>query len=431
MPLPRKLHETFIIDHPAEAGPLLESFEIGEIVRLIESIPPNSIALLLSSMNPAVAAETLAALPEELAILVVRETSPGDAAELLARLERDRRKAIIRRLARPLAKEIRLFMEYPAESVGSLMDAGVFALAEDLTVEEAVTQVRIRAPKDLHDIYVIDRRRYLVGMLSVRDLLLLNPAERLQSIMRRDVPTIHPMENREEIVDLFAGRRLLTIPVVDLDGRLLGVIKNEDIVKASQEDATADLQTMVGASKDERALSPLLFSVQKRLGWLQVNLVTAFLAAFVVGMFEDVIAQFTALAVLLPVVAGQSGNTGAQSLAVVMRGLALRDIRPAQWFRVVSKELGVALLNGLAVAATTCAAVYWWSSSAGLTMVIGISMVTSMCIAGFSGAVIPIILRSLNQDPAQSSSIILTTVTDVVGFFSFLGLATVFAHLLV
>ncbi|MDR4462931.1 MAG: magnesium transporter [Nitrospira sp.] len=431
MPLPRKLHETFIIDHPAEAGPLLESFEIGEIIRLIESIPPNSIALLLSSMNPAVAAETLAALPEELAILVVRETSPGDAAELLARLERDRRKAIIRRLARPLAKEIRLFMEYPAESVGSLMDAGVFALSEDLTVEEAVTQVRIRAPKDLHDIYVIDRRRYLVGMLSVRDLLLLNPAERLQSVMRRDVPTIHPMENREEIVDLFAGRRLLTIPVVDLDGRLLGVIKNEDIVKASQEDATADLQTMVGASKDERALSPLLFSVRKRLGWLQVNLVTAFLAAFVVGMFEDVIAQFTALAVLLPVVAGQSGNTGAQSLAVVMRGLALRDIRPAQWFRVVSKELGVALLNGLAVAATTCAAVYWWSSSAGLTMVIGVSMVASMCIAGFSGAVIPIILRSLNQDPAQSSSIILTTVTDVVGFFSFLGLATVFAHLLV
>lgn len=427
----RKLHETFLVDHPEEAGRLLESFEVGDIVRLIESVPPHALAVLLSSMNPAVAAETLGALPEELGIQVVRETSPGDAAGLLARLNRDRRDAILERLAGPLAKEIRLFMEYPPESVGSLMDARVFALSEDLTVEEAVTQVRVRAPKDLHDIYVMDRSRHLVGLCSVRDLLLLTPTDRLQSVMRRDVSTIHPMENREEIVDLFAGRRLLTIPVVDLDGRLLGVIKNEDIVKASQEDATADLQTMVGASKDERALSPLLFSVRKRLGWLQVNLVTAFLAAFVVGMFEDVIAQFTALAVLLPVVAGQSGNTGAQSLAVVMRGLALRDIRPAQWFRVTTKEFGVALLNGLAVAATTCAAVYWWSRSPGLTMVIGISMVTSMCIAGLSGAVIPIILRSLNQDPAQSSSIILTTVTDVVGFFSFLGLATVFAHLLV
>lgn len=147
-------------------------------------------------------------------------------------------------------------------------------------------------------------------------------------------------------------------------------------------------------------------------------------------MFEDVIARFTALAVLLPVVAGQSGNTGAQSLAVVMRGLALRDIRPAQWLRVSGKEFGVALFNGVAVAATTSAAVYWWSRSPGLTLVIAVSMVTSMCIAGFSGAIIPIMLKSLNQDPAQSSSIILTTVTDVVGFFSFLGLATAFSQLL-
>jgi len=431
MSLHQKLHDMFIKDHPEEAGQIMESFEITEIVRLIESIAPNSIAVLLSSMNPAMAAETLGAMPEELGVQVVHEISPGDAAGLLARLERDRRDTILQHLADPVAKEIRLFMEYPATSVGSLMDARVFALPEDLTVEEAVTQVRVRAPKDLHDIYVIDRCQQLVGMFSVRDLLLLNPVDRLQSIMRRDVPTIHPMENREEIVELFAGQHLMTIPVVDLDGRLLGIIKNEDIVKASQEDASADLQTMVGASKDERALSPLWFSVRKRLGWLQVNLVTAFLAAFVVGMFESVIAQFTALAVLLPVVAGQSGNTGAQSLAVVMRGLALRDIRPTQWLRVASKEFGVALFNGIAIAATTCAAVYWWSRSSGLTMVIGVSMVASMCIAGLAGAVIPIILKSLNQDPAQSSSIILTTVTDVVGFFSFLGLATVFAHLLV
>ena len=430
MSLHRKLHEAFITDHADEVGQLLESFETSEIVRLIEPAPPKHIAGLLSSMNPSVASETLGALPEELGIQVLRESSPGDAAGLLARLERDRRTAIIRRLPRPLAKEIRLFMEYPAESVGSLMDAGVFALPEDLTVEEAVKQVRVRAPKDLHDIYVIDRRRSLVGMFSVRDLLLLDAGEGLQSIMRRDVPTIHPMESREEIVDLFSGQRLVTIPVVDLDGRLLGVIKNEDIVKASQEDATADLQTMVGASRDERALSPVWFSVRKRVGWLQVNLVTAFLAASVVGMFEGVIAKFTALAVLLPVVAGQSGNTGAQSLAVVMRGLALRDIGPSQWVRVSGKELAVALFNGIAVAATTCGAVYWWSQSSGLTMVIGFSMVASMCIAGLAGAIIPIVLQALDQDPAQSSSIILTTVTDVVGFFSFLGLATAFSSML-
>lgn len=430
MALHQKLHDAFFADHAEEAGQLLESLDPDDIVGLLESTPPRIVAELLSSMNPAVAADTLGRLQDEAGMQVLSALSPGDAANLLVRLKRKRQQALLHRLPPPLAKDIRLFMEYPAESVGSLMDVRAFALPEDLTVEEAVQQVRTRAPKDLHDIYIIDRRRHLVGLLSMRDLLLLDPDERLQSVMRRDLTYIHPMENRDQIVDLFAAQRFVTIPVVDLDERLLGVIKNEDIVKASQEDATADLQTMVGASRDERALSPVLFSVRKRLGWLQVNLVTAFLAALVVGIFEDTIARFTALAILLPVVAGQSGNTGAQSLAVVMRGLALRDIRPAQWLRVTVKEGGVALLNGIAVAATTSAAVFLWSHSFGLTMVIGISMVASMCIAGLSGAVIPIVLQSLNQDPAQSSSIILTTVTDIVGFFSFLGLATVFSHLL-
>lgn len=172
------------------------------------------------------------------------------------------------------------------------------------------------------------------------------------------------------------------------------------------------------------------FSVRKRLPWLQLNLLTAFLAAFVVGMFEGTIAKFTALAVLLPIVAGQSGNTGAQSLAVVIRGLALRDIRPSQWLRVSGKEVYVAFLNGLAVSATACLAVGLWSRSLGLVFIIGLSMIISMVIAGLSGAIIPIALKALKQDPAQSSSIVLTTVTDVVGFFSFLGLATLLSSLL-
>lgn len=426
-----KLHEKFYADHPAEASQLLESFDVDEIVRLIGGSPPKTMAGLLSSMNPTVAGETLGTLSVKVGVQTLQAMSPGDAALLLGHMKRRRRQALLRGLPEAQAKEIRQFMEYPRESVGSLMDAGAYALPEDLTVEEAVRDVRKRAPKDLHDVYVVDRERHLVGLLSVRDLLLLDPNDRLQAVMKRDTPRIHPLENREEIVDLFDVHKVVTIPVVDLDERLLGIIKNEDIVKASQEDATADLQTMVGASRDERALSPIWFSVRKRLGWLQINLLTAFLAAFVVGLFESTIAKFTALAVLLPVVAGQSGNTGAQSLAVVMRGLALRDIRPSQWLRVTGKEIGVALFNGLAVAATTCAAVYWWSRSSGLTIVIGVSMVVSMCIAGLSGAVIPIMLKALDQDPAQSSSIILTTVTDIVGFFSFLGLATLFSSLLV
>ena len=170
--------------------------------------------------------------------------------------------------------------------------------------------------------------------------------------------------------------------------------------------------------------------MRKRLPWLQINLVTAFIAAAVVGLFENTIAQYTALAVLLPVVAGQSGNTGAQALAVTMRGLALREIRAAQWPRVVFKETNVGFWNGVVVALTTSVGVLVWSGSWGLALIIAASMVLSMLIAGVAGAAIPIVLTVLGQDPAQSSSIVLTTITDVTGFFSFLGIATLLAGLI-
>jgi len=200
--------------------------------------------------------------------------------------------------------------------------------------------------------------------------------------------------------------------------------------EAAQEEASANAVTMVGAGEDERALSSPLFAIRKRLPWLQINLLTAFLAAAVVGLFEETIAKVTALAVLLPVVAGQSGNTGAQALAVTMRGLALREVRTRHWLRVAAKEAVAGLGNGCAVALTTSAAVYLWSRSAGLALVIGVSMILSMFLAGLAGAAIPMLLAALRQDPAQSSSIILTTVTDVAGFFSFLGIATLLAAML-
>ncbi len=421
------LYETFILTHPEAAARLLESMPFTESLGVIAHTQPRNIANLLSNMNPTLAAEMLPGLDDEGLSRAAPEFSPTILANLLVRLAPEQRAELLDKIPATVAKELASFFEYPTDSAGSLMDPRVLALPQDLLVEQAIGQIRAGGSRDMHEVYVIERDQRLVGRVPLRDLLIASPDERLQAIMERNVLTIHPMEDREQIVDFFNERKLFTIPVTDLDGRLLGIIRNRAIIQASQEEASADMQTMVGVSADERVLSPPFFAVRKRLPWLQINLLTAFLAAFVVGLFESTIAQFTALAVLLPVVAGQSGNTGAQSLAVVMRGLALRDIRLSQWFTVSRKEVAVAFLNGVAVAATTCLGVYLWSRSVGLTMVIGISMILSMSIAGFSGAVIPMILRSLNQDPAQSSSIILTTVTDVFGFFSFLGLATLFS----
>ena len=253
------------------------------------------------------------------------------------------------------------------------------------------------------------------------------PLEEIQRPVRAVVNAIAP---REDVVELLEQFRLTDLPVVDAEERLIGVVRHRNLMAAAEDEATVAMQTMVGVSKDERALSKVSFAVRKRLPWLEINLVTAFLAASVVGLFESTIASYTALAVLLPVVAGQSGNTGAQALAVTMRGLALREIRIRHWPKVIFKEMSTGFWNGIAIALTTALGVWIWSGSLGLAGVIGVSMVLSMVLAGISGAAIPLILTAIKQDPAQSSSIVLTTVTDVVGFFSFLGIATLFAGFL-
>ena len=427
---PELMHQAFIAKFPEEAAHVFESYSPQEVIDTLGSLPHKDVAKILSAMSPSLAADIIEKLPEPLLRNAIPHMAPTLTASLLQRLPDQQRESILASLPPQISADIAPFMEYPEDSVGMLMDVNFFTLPEDTTVVEAIQQVRTHAPKKLNEIYILDRQQTLVGVLPLRDLFLAPSQKTLEALMKRELPTIHPLENQEQVVEICNEWKVLTIPVTDLDGRLLGIISNEDIIQVEKEEATISMQTMVGVSKDERALSPPWFAIKKRLPWLQINLLTAFLAAFVVGLFEDTIARFTALAVLLPVVAGQSGNTGAQALAVVMRGLALRDIRPSQWLRVTLKESYVALANGVAVAATTCTAVYIWSGSWGLTAVIGVSMVISMLMAGFSGAIIPIILRSLKQDPAQSSSIILTTVTDVAGFFSFLGLATLFSSFL-
>jgi magnesium transporter len=276
----------------------------------------------------------------------------------------------------------------------------------------------------------VDDNGRLTGRVELHDLAVADHAAPLREITRGLVAVAQELDPRETVVDLLQSRPITELPVVNHDGRFVGVIRHSALMSAIEEETSIDIQTMVGASRDERALSGAMFAVRKRLPWLQINLMTAFLAATVVGLFESTIARVTALAVLLPVVAGQSGNAGAQALAVTMRGLVLREITLRAWPRMVWKEARVGLANGLAVALTTAVGVWLWSHSTGLVIVIVLAMVISMVIAGVAGALTPILLHRFGQDPAQSSSIVLTTVTDVAGFMSFLGIATLLSQLL-
>lgn len=426
----RALVERYFQDFPDEAAQKLEGLPAREVASLLASHSPLASGAVLRRLTPGLAAEVLAELDRDAFRGLMQTLEPVRAAALLARLDPEAREKLLALLDSSDAKELRDLMSYPPDTAGGVMDPRVTVFRADATVREALAKLRAQRGRPIADVFVVNGEGRLVGALPLQELAVAEPGLKIQELRLRVPVSVQATSPREEVVEVFARGIGTSVPVVDYDNRPVGVIRHDALVAATQAEATADLATMVGASKDERALSPVWFAVTKRLPWLQINLATAFLASAVVGLFESTIAQYTALAVLLPVVAGQSGNTGAQALAVTMRGLALREVRLRHWWRVGGKELAVGALNGIGVAVVTALAVFWWSDSRGLALVIGTAMVVSMVIASLAGASIPMLLAALGQDPAQSSSIVLTTVTDVMGFFSFLGLATALSGLL-
>jgi len=418
------LAAALLADFPADAAHLLESEPDADTARLLAELEEPVALGVLRQLTPDRAARVLAALPEERVRGALLALDPNRAAFLLARLDPDERARCLAAIDASLAAELQELSEYPAETAGALMDPRVTTFRPDGRVEEVIARLRTFRDRRLGDVFLVDAEGRLAGSLALQTIVLADPDTRLDALAEGPPVSVPVVASREEVIQTFEAHRFASLPVIDFEGRLVGVLRQRELMQAAKETATASAVTMVGASEQERALSPPLFAVRKRLPWLQINLLTAFLAATVVGLFESTIASVTALAVLLPVVAGQSGNTGAQALAVTMRGLALREVRTRHWWRVAVKESLAGAGNGVAVALTTSLAVWFWSDSSGLALVIGVSMVISMTLAGLAGAVIPMALTALRQDPAQSSSIVLTTVTDVAGFFSFLGIAT-------
>jgi magnesium transporter len=356
--------------------------------------------------------------------------NPNQVLTILRQLDDTARDRLLSLLDDNLGRDLEELATYPDDSAGRLMETRINVFRGEMTIAQTLDRLRESRLRGLHSVFLVDDNNVLTSKVDVHDIATADPGQVLKELAQPIAVAVNPITPRGEVVDLLERYRLPNIPVISLEGRLVGVVRYSTLVHALEQVASASIQTMVGASKDEQALSKASFAVKKRLPWLQINLLTAFLAAAVVGLFESTIAQFTALAVLLPVVAGQSGNAGAQALAVTMRGLALREITDSQWLPVTRKEVIVGLVNGVAVALTCGIGVFVWSGSFGLVLVIAISMVLAMVAAGFAGAVVPIVLKRLGQDPAQSSSIILTTVTDVAGFFSFLGIATLLASMI-
>jgi magnesium transporter len=417
----------------AGAAFLLEELPVEDAQKILQSLPPDTAVRVIRNLQIGFAADLLGNAGENFLKALAAELDPPLAGALLMHLPEEDRRRLKQHLPDALQIKIREYLEYPEGSVGRLMTTNFLAFNQNLRAEEAIAKIRALAKRrfPVSYAYVVDDDSRLRGVLNMRDLMLAAPEERLEAIIRPDVFSLHGFTDVQDAAAELARRKYFAAPVVDGENRIMGIIKAERMIQGVQEEAVQDIQKMFGAGGDEKAFSPISFSLRKRLPWLHVNLATAFLAAAVVALFEDIIAQMTILAVFLPVVAGQGGNAGAQSLAVVMRGLVMREIPPNQMLRLIVKEGRLGILNGAVIGIVTALVAWLWQGNPYLGVVIGLGMLVNLFFAGLAGASIPLLMKRIGIDPAQSSSIILTTVTDVLGFVAFLGFAVIFQRFLV
>jgi magnesium transporter len=422
------------IEHDLEtASRIFESLPEEEVAGVFQSLPPALAVRLIRHLQISFAAVLLKDVDDRFLGEIVSRLDPHFASTILMHLPADARERMTRQISGKLKDQIRELLEYPEDSVGRIMTTDFLSFAKDELAQEAVDKIRLLAKKRYPSsyAYVTDEENRLLGVLNMRDLMIAQPDKRLEDIIRKDVFALHCFLHRQEAANELSRRKYFAAPVVDSENHILGIIKAERLIQGVQEDITKDIQRMFGAGSDERVFSTILFSIKKRLPWLYVNLATAFLAAAVVAMFEGIIAKLTILAVFLPVVAGQGGNAGAQSLAVIMRGIVMREIPKDKIFSLIFKEGKLGAINGALIGVVTALVAWLWYGNSYLGLVIGLGMLFNLIFAGLSGASIPLLMKKIGLDPAQSSSIILTTVTDVMGFIAFLGFAVLFQKYIV
>ena len=385
----------------------------------------------VSELGPESGAALLATKSAEEIARLAQEIPSDDAAALIDHLPEELSAAVLELMRPKQSGEVENLLEYDEQTAGRIMNPHVFALDEDLTVGEAITELQTNRDVEMvFYLYVVDERRHLVGVTSLRRLLLVSPETPLKRIMTTDLISARVDMDQEEVARQVASYNLLAIPVVDEENKLVGVITVDDVIDVIKEEATEDIYRLAGVAGDERAFTPAGESIRKRLPWLGVNLATAFLAASVVALFEGTIERITALAVFMPIVAGMGGNAATQTLTVIVRGIALGELTWSNSRKTLVKEAAVGVSNGVVLGLVAAAVAWSTRGSPVLGLILCAAMIINMFVAATSGTLVPLGLRAANVDPALASSVFITTLTDVFGFFSFLGLATLFMRYL-
>ena len=381
----------------------------------------------LSELDPEVGASMLIAHPADELARVFHELPSDDAAALIGNLSEELAASVLELMRRKESGEVQNLLEYADQTAGRIMNPNVFALAEDLTAGEAIEALqRSREVEMVFYLYVVDERRHLVGVVSLRRLLLVSPETPLKRIMTTDLMTSRVDTDQEEVAQLVASYNLLAIPVVDEENKLVGVITVDDVIDVIKDEATEDLYRLAGVSGDEHVFSSVRESLRKRLPWLGINLVTAILAALVVRLFQATINEVVALAAFMTIVASMGGNAATQTLTVIVRGIALGELTWGNSRKVLGKEALVGLGNGIVLGIVGGGVAWVVVGNAYFGGILALAMVINLLVAAVAATLIPIALRAMKIDPALASSVFITTLTDVFGFFAFLGLATLF-----
>ena len=426
---------------------LLESLDSRETARLVCELPVESQADLIARLGPeaaveliddlpeVTAVEAIAAMPAEAAALIVHELPSADQADLISAMDASSAAAVLAELADDEAERIAELAAYPDDTAGGLMATEVVALRDIATVATTLNRLRAGASKlrdlDVQYAYVVAKGRRLVGVLRLRDLLVADAKSRLADIMIADPLSIPAETPLEELVAFFDDHAFIGVPVVDAEGRLLGTVSRRAVDTAAEQRATSDFRRSMGVVAEELRSMPTLRRSRMRLAWLSVNIVLNVIAASVIAAYQETLSSVIALAVFLPMISDMSGCSGNQSVAVTMRELSLGLLKPGEWLRVWAKEASVGVINGLALGGLLGVVAAVYAGNPWMGIVVGGALAFNTLVAVLLGGVIPMVLRLARVDPALASSPILTTVTDMCGFFSALSLATLLLDKLV
>ena len=423
---PNKLART----SPHEVGLFLERLTVEERRAFLRRLSAESASDILAEMDAKDSAEVLSAMREFRAARIIELLDADDAADLVSQLDETDRVRLLARINPELAFTLRKLLRYDPNTAGGVMNPEVAVLRSGWTLNEAIEHLRKDRKKveNLYNLYVLDEKNRLLGVTSLKNLIFSDPSKMVSEIMDTQVTSIAclPEVDKVSVANTMAEYNLVEVPVIDEKSRLLGVVTHDDVLDIVQEAATADLQQLHGAGADESIHDTIWYSLRKRNPWLIINLIMAFFSAYVISKFGHAIEQVSWMAAFMTVIANLGGNTGAQTLAVAIRGLALGDFQKGDSLFICGKELLKGLLNGVFIGLLGGLIATFMMHDSLMGITVFLSMALTMLLSGFVAAIIPLILKYFNFDPAQSSYIFLSAFTDIAGLFIFLKLGTYF-----